>query len=61
MSLVPRDPGINDRLQAFAYEHYRVTNFEMETSALYALGSLLGHDCCTICVIIANRIRKIWW
>ncbi|HQQ84036.1 MAG TPA: nucleoside phosphorylase [Cyclobacteriaceae bacterium] len=58
MSLVPRDPGINDRLQAFAYEHYRVTNFEMETSALYALGSLLGHDCCTICVIIANRIRK---
>jgi uridine phosphorylase len=58
MSLVPRDPGINDRLQAFAYDRYRITNFEMETSALYALGGMMGHDCCTICVIIANRIRK---
>ncbi|MFH1319215.1 MAG: nucleoside phosphorylase [Bacteroidota bacterium] len=36
----------------------RIVNFEMETSALYGLGKLLGHDTCTICAIIANRIRK---
>jgi uridine phosphorylase len=30
----------------------------METSALYGLGKLLGHNCLTICVIIANRVRK---
>ncbi len=58
LSLMPRDPQINDRLQSFAFEKYRITNFEMETSALYGLGNLLGHDCCTCCMIIANRIRK---
>ncbi len=58
LSLTPSDPGINDRLQSFVFERYRVTNFEMETSALYGLGNLLGHECCTCCMIIANRIRK---
>jgi len=36
----------------------RISNFEMETSALYGLGKLLGHKCLTICVIIANRVVK---
>ncbi len=58
LSLTPRDPGINDRLQSFSHGLYRITNFEMETSALYGLGNLLGHDCCTCCMIIANRVRK---
>ena len=53
-----KDPGIEDKLGTFAYKNYRITNFEMETSALYGLGGMLGHDCCTICSIIANRIRK---
>ena len=34
LTLTPKDPGINDRLQSFSHERYRVTNFEMETSAL---------------------------
>jgi uridine phosphorylase len=58
LTLVPSDPGINDRLQSFSYKHYRIMNFEMETSALYGLGKLLHHECVTCCVIIANRIRK---
>lgn len=58
LTLTPKDPGINDRLRSFVYQKYRVTNFEMETSALYGLGRLLQHDCCTCCLIIANRIRK---
>ena len=58
LTLTPKDPEINDRLRSFAYQNYRVTNFEMETSALYGLGRLLNHDCCTCCLIIANRIRK---
>jgi uridine phosphorylase len=36
----------------------RIANFEMETSALYGLGKLLGHKCLTVCVIIANRVVK---
>lgn len=58
LTLTPKDPEINSRLRSFAYQNHRVTNFEMETSALYGLGRLLNHDCCTCCLIIANRIRK---
>ncbi len=56
--LATKYPNINEELQSFAYKNHRITNFEMETSALYGLGNLLGHDCCTCCAIIANRIRK---
>ena len=58
LRLDPKDPGIEDRLGSFAFENYRVTNFEMETSALYGLCKLLGHNCATVCLSIANRIRK---
>lgn len=58
LRLQSKDPGIEDRLGTFAYKNYRITNFEMETSALYGLGSMLGHDCCTCCAVIANRISK---
>jgi len=51
-------PGLNDLLSTFACDKLRITNFEMETSALYGLGKLLGHNCLTVCVIIANRMRK---
>lgn len=42
-------------LQSFEHNGRYITNFEMETSALYGLSALLGHECCTICAIIANR------
>jgi uridine phosphorylase len=51
-------PNLNELLTSFSYGDLRITNFEMETSALYGLGSLLGHKCLTVCVIIANRVRK---
>lgn len=49
---------LNEKLTAFRLGEHRITNFEMETSALYGLGRLLGHNCLTACVIIANRVRK---
>jgi uridine phosphorylase len=51
-------PELNSRLTSFDYQGKRITNFEMETSALYGLGKVLGHETLTICVIIANRISK---
>jgi len=51
-------PDLNDRISAFSYKGQRITNFEMETSALYGLSKALGHNAMTVCVIIANRLRK---
>ena len=50
-------PGINDRITAFRYEGYKVTNYEMESAAITGLCNLLGHRAATICLIIANRIN----
>ncbi len=49
------NPWINDRLQSFDHHGHKITNYEMETSALYGLGKILGHRCCTCCAILANR------
>ena len=43
---------------SFNYNGNRITNFEMETSALYYLGQTLGHNTLTICAIIGNRLTK---
>jgi uridine phosphorylase len=51
-------PDLNNLLGTFTLNTLRITNFEMETSALYGLSKLLGHNSLTICVIIANRVRK---
>jgi uridine phosphorylase len=51
-------PELNQRLTSFSYQGQKITNFEMETSALYGLGKILGHETLTICVIIANRISR---
>jgi len=51
-------PDLNEQLANFAYNGHRITNFEMETSALYGLGGLLGHETCTVCAIIANRFKR---
>ncbi len=55
LHLVLTDPGMIDKLQQFQCEGHRITNFEMETSALYGLGALLGHETITICALVANR------
>ncbi|RLD61172.1 MAG: phosphorylase, partial [Bacteroidetes bacterium] len=48
-------PDINENLHKFNFENNRIVNFEMETSALYGLGKMLGHETLTVCVAIANR------
>jgi uridine phosphorylase len=49
------DPDMIKKLQSFRYQGHRIVNFEMETSALYGLGALMGHEMVTICTLIANR------
>ncbi len=51
-------PGLVDKLTHFNFNNHRITNFEMETSAIYGLGKLMGHECLSINVIIANRVIK---
>jgi uridine phosphorylase len=48
--------NLNQKLTSFNYKGQRITNFEMETSALFGLGSALGHNCATVCAIIGNRV-----
>lgn len=52
------NPKLIDSLTEFSYGNYRITNFEMETSAIYGLGKLLGHHCLSLNTIVANRINK---
>jgi len=49
------DPGMLMKLQGFSHNGHRIVNFEMESSALYGLGALMGHNMVTICALIANR------
>jgi uridine phosphorylase len=51
-------PGLISRIGKFSYHDQRILNFEMETSALYGLGKMLGHETLTVCLAIANRERK---
>lgn len=51
-------PGLVDKLTQFSFNNHRITNFEMETSAIFGLGKLMGHECMSINVIIANRVAK---
>jgi uridine phosphorylase len=52
------DANINDKIEAFRFEGQRITNYEMECSAIYGLSKLLGHKALTVCIIIANRVSK---
>lgn len=51
-------PNLNDLLGTFESRQHRITNFEMETSSIYGLGRLLGHQCLSINTIVANRVNK---
>lgn len=53
-------PELNQRIENFEHQGIRITNFEMETSALYALGKTLGHNTLTVCDIIANRVNRTY-
>jgi len=50
--------NLHEKMESFNYKQNRITNFEMETSALYYLGQSLGHNTLTICAVIANRLTK---
>lgn len=52
------DPNQNAKVEAFEYKGHRITNFEMESSALAGLAKLLGHKALTCCMVIANRRIK---
>lgn len=52
------DPSQNEKIMSFVYEGRRITNFEMEGSALAGLAALLGHRAMTCCMVIANRYAK---
>jgi uridine phosphorylase len=52
------NPALVDRLTQFSFGQHRITNFEMETSAIYGLGKLLGHQCLSVNAIVANRVVK---
>ncbi len=51
-----KSPGLINRLTHFSFNNNRITNFEMETSAIYGLGRLMGHECLSINAIVANRV-----
>ena len=50
-----QDPTLNSKLDSFSFKDYRITNFEMETSVIYGLSKLLGHEALSLNAIIANR------
>lgn len=50
-----QDENLNSKMDNFNFNNHRITNFEMETAAIYGLGKLLGHECLSLNAIIANR------
>lgn len=55
LRLAIQDPNLNHKMDSFQHNGIRVTNLEMETSAIYGLSKLLGHHACSMNAIIANR------
>ena len=52
------DSDLNQKIEQFSYNYLKVTNFEMESSALAGLSKLMGHKALTCCMVIANRRAK---
>lgn len=52
------DPEQNSKIENFEYNGYKITNFEMESSAVAGMAKLLGHRAMTVCLVIANRYAK---
>lgn len=58
LRLKTADPLLNEKLSQFEYEGMKITNYEMESSAIYGLSRMLGHRALTICLLIANRMTS---
>ncbi|CAN5599313.1 nucleoside phosphorylase [soil metagenome] len=56
LRLAPSRTDLIEKLNSFQYGELRITNFEMETGAMFGLAKLLGHHCCAVNLIVANRI-----
>ncbi len=56
LRLQPNPVDINERLTSFNYDGLRISNFEMETSAIYGLAAMMGHEALSVNAIVANRI-----
>ena len=51
------DPELNSKICSFDYEGHKITNYEMEGSAIAGLSRLLGHKAMTVTMVVANRIQ----
>ena len=58
LRLTPFQEDLNNSIMQFEFKGQKITNFEMESSAIYGLSRLLGHNAVTICAIIANRVTQ---
>tara|TARA_B100001250_G_scaffold81365_1_gene67049 strand:- start:47353 stop:48216 length:864 start_codon:yes stop_codon:yes gene_type:complete len=58
LRITPAISNLHEKMGSYNFNNNKITNFEMETSALYYLGQTLGHNTLTICAIIGNRITK---
>ncbi|MBE0667575.1 MAG: nucleoside phosphorylase [Bacteroidales bacterium] len=56
LRLEPFDSELNDKITAFHFRGQKITNYEMESSAIYGLSKLLNHKALTVCVVIGNRV-----
>ncbi|MCR5193463.1 MAG: nucleoside phosphorylase [Bacteroidales bacterium] len=54
--IAPSVKDLNERLASFQWDGLKITNLEMETSAIYGLSRIMGHEALTVCLIIANRV-----
>ncbi len=58
LRLTLSDGDLNHKIESFNFENQNITNFEMESSALAGLASMMGHRALTVCCIIAGRVAK---
>jgi len=58
LRLQPAMGELNDKMASFTHFGLPLANYEMESSALFGLGGALGHDCTTVCLVVANRVRN---
>jgi len=56
LRLEPFDSELNDNITSFRFKGEKITNYEMESSAIYGLSKLLDHKALTLCVVIGNRV-----
>lgn len=60
LRLASKMPLIHEALEQFAAQNLQIVNFEMESSAIFALGQALGHKCTSICLGVANRPQELF-